>query len=199
MESMRTQQEIAQAAARLIVEDGMDWTGARRKAAQDHAGRNRLREMPSRELIEDEVRAYLELFRADTQPAELRMLRQVAARWMERLAEFRPHLAGAVWRGTATRDSIVRIELYSDDSKAPEIALLNRGIAYEAVGRSDDRGADDLTLVVTEREPELDDWVTLHLQVRDADALRGALRPDARGLAWRGDLAGLRKLLEQTR
>jgi exodeoxyribonuclease-3 len=39
-------------------------------------------------------------------------------RWMARLADFRPHLSGAVWRGTATRLSDVHLDLYCDDSKA---------------------------------------------------------------------------------
>ena len=196
METDRTQQEIAQAAARLIVEDGLDWAGARRRAAQSHPAGRRLRELPTLERVEDEVRAYLELFRADTQPAELHILRTAALRWMTRLAEFRPYLAGAVWRGTATRDSIVRLELYCDDPKAPEIALLNLGVDYEAAGSTDGRGRDALTLVVTERNDELRDWVTIHLQVLDTDDLRGALKPDARGHTWRGDGAALRKLLE---
>ena len=54
-------------------------------------------------MVEAEVRAYIDLFCADTQPAELAALREVAVGWMQRLAEFRPHLTGAVWRGTATR------------------------------------------------------------------------------------------------
>jgi hypothetical protein len=32
--------------------------------------------------------------------------------------------------------------------------------------------------------------------VRDHDDLRGALKPDARGRTWRGDLAALRRLTE---
>ena len=51
---------------------------------------------------------------------------------MERLAEFRPHLAGAVWRGTATRLSAMHIDLYCDDPKAAEIALINQRVHYDA-------------------------------------------------------------------
>jgi len=64
------------------------------------------------------VRVYLDLFCAESQPTELAALREVAALWMERLAEFRPHLTGAIWRGTATRLSSVHLHLYCDDSKA---------------------------------------------------------------------------------
>jgi hypothetical protein len=196
IESDRTQQEIAQAAARLIVEDGFDYASARRKAMQEHGDGRRLRDAPSNEAIEDEVRAYIGLFCAESQPTELRILREAALRWMTRLAEFRPHASGAVWRGTATRNSVVRVDLYCDDPKAPEIALLNRGVEYDTASAPDGRGGHSLTLIVTERDAELGDWITIHLNVLDADDLRGALKPDARGHTWRGDRAALQRLLE---
>jgi hypothetical protein len=198
MDSDRIQQEIAQTAARLIVEDGLDFASARRKAMQEHADGRRLRDAPGNEVIEDEVRAYIELFHADTQPGELRALRETALRWMLRLQAFRPHVSGAVWRGTATRQSVVRLDLYCDDPKAPEIELLNRGIDHETASAPDGRGGHSLTLIVAERNVELGDWVTIHLNVLDLDDLRGALKPDARGQTWRGDAAALQKLLENT-
>jgi hypothetical protein len=172
MELDREQQEVAQAAARMIVEEGLDYAGARRKAMQQHGGR--LRDGPSNEAIEDEVRAHIEIFCADTQPTELRVLREAALRWMLRLAEFRPHVGGAVWRGTATRNNIVRIDLYCEDTKVPEIALLNQGIDYETVSEPLGRGEHSLTLVVDERSPELGDWITIHLNILDLDDLRAA-------------------------
>jgi len=198
MELDREQQEVAQAAARMIVEDGLDYASARRKAVQEVGdGDRRLRDGPSNEAIEDEVRAHINIFCADTQPTELRALRGAALRWMLRLAEFRPYVGGAVWRGTATRQSVVRIDLYCDDIKAPEIALLNKGVDYETVSEPLGRGEHSLTLVLGERDETLDDWITIHLNVLDLDDLRGALRPDARGRTWRGDAAALRRLLEE--
>jgi len=197
MELDREQQEVAQTAARMIVEDGLDYASARRKAMQAHGDGRRLREAPSNEAIEDEVRAHIAIFHADTQPAELRALREAALRWMLRLAEFRPHLGGAVWRGTATRQSIVRIDLYCDDTKAPELAFLNRGVDYESVSEPLGRGEHSMVLVVDERNADLGDWVTLHFNVHDLDDLRGALKPDARGQSWRGDAAALQRRLEE--
>lgn len=151
-------------------------------------------ELPSNERIEDEVRAYIELFCAQTQPAELRELRRVAARWMQRLADFRPHLSGAVWRGTATRNSSVHIDLYCDDSKSAEIALINLGIDYDVEGS--DRNAEVDFLRLIEYSADLDDTVTIYLAVRDLDDQRGALKPDARGRSWRGDATALLRLLQ---
>jgi hypothetical protein len=189
-------EEIAVGAARLVVESGLEYGVAKHKAARALGRRSGSRtEMPSNEQVEDEVRAYLDLFCAESQPAELAALRGVAAQWMERLQEFRPHLSGAVWRGTATRQSSVRIDLYCEDSKAAEIALLNLGIPHD-VGTLDAGGPSPLdVLTVSTPCTELGEAVTVHLIVRDLDDQRGALKPDARGRSWRGDLAALRRLL----
>ncbi len=188
-------EEVASAAARLVVDEGMEYAQAKRKAARNLGRRLRgSTELPSNERVEDEVRAYLGLYCADTQPEELRALRQVALRWMLRLAEFRPHLGGAVWRGTATRLSSIHIDLYCDDPKGAEIALINLGVAFDA--SSGDGDAQVHFLSVADRCVELNDVVTLHLAVRDLDAQRGALKPDAHGRTWRGGVAALRRLLE---
>jgi hypothetical protein len=186
-------EEIASAAARLVVDEGMEYAQAKRKALRLLGRPPRGSELPSNERVEDEVRSYLELFRADTQPAELRALRELALRWMQRLAEFRPHLGGAVWRGTATKLSAIHIDLYCDDPKSAEIALINLGVDYDVAG-----GEGEVSyLSLADRCPMLGDIVTLHLAVRDLDEQRGALKPDARGRSWRGDSAALRRLLEQ--
>lgn len=179
------EEEVAAAAARLVVEEGMEYGAAKRKAARDFGGRV---ELPSNEALEDAVREHIELFHAETQPAELRALREVALTWMQRLGEFRPHLAGAVWRGTATRLSAVHLDLYCDDPKAAEIALINARVDYDS-GAIDAPGRREPVPVLSVSSPcaELGEPVTLHLMLHDADDLRGALKPDARGRPWRGD------------
>src|SRR5574337_523839 len=122
--------QIAAAAAKLVVEDGMEYAAAKRKAA----------------------------------------------RLLERRAEFRPHLGGAVWRGTATRLSAIRIALYCDDAKAAEIALLNRGVRFEVVTRPDERGPRAEVLSVSDRCDAIGAPVTVLLSVLDHDDLRGALK-----------------------
>lgn len=193
--------EIAAAAARLVVEEGLDYDSAKRKAGRDFGPRP---ELPDNETLEDAVREHIALFFADTQPAELQALRGLARLWMQRLAEFRPHLGGAVWRGTATRWSPVRLDLYCDDPKAAEIALINTGVDYDVAslpegghgaGAGRPRREPTPVLIVSERCPALGDWATLHLVLQDADDLRGALKPDARGHRWRGDLVALDRLL----
>lgn len=187
--------EIAAAAARLIVDEGMEYGPAKRKAAR-HLGRASVRpvDLPSNEAVEEEVRQHIALFCAETQPAELRALREVARRWMERLAVFRPYLCGAVWRGTATRLNDVHLQLYCDDAKSTEIELINQGIDYQVGSTHGPRGQPVDVLSLADRVAG-GEAVTVHLTVLDHDDLRGALRPDARGQTERGDLAALQRLL----
>lgn len=185
---------IAAEAARLVVETGLEYGPAKQKAAR-HLGMRR-GEMPANEDVEDEVRQYLALFCGDTQPQELAALREVALAWMTRLAEFRPYLAGAVWRGTATRRSAVHLDLYCDDPKSAPIALLNMGVDHEVDSMPGPRDEELTVLTLATASRALGDSVTVHLFVRDHDELRGALKSDRQGRSWRGDLAGLRRLVE---
>lgn len=183
---------IAVIAARIIVEEGMEYGAAKRRAARELRLGQRPGDLPGNDLIEDEVRSYIGLFHADTQPRELAELRAIAAEWMQKLAAFRPHLAGAVWRGTATRRSSIFLDLFCDDSKAAEIALIDMPIDYDVSSLDGPRGRILDVLNIEVPSAALGGRVHLALTVRDYDDLRGALQRDARGRSDRGDLAALR-------
>lgn len=192
-------EEIAAAAARLVVEEGLEYGPAKRRAARDLGrGASRSPNMPDNDAVEDAVREYLSVFCADTQPAELAALRSVAALWMERLAEFRPHLTGAVWRGTATRLSAIHLQLYCDDCKSAELALINRGVDYDVGSVNGPRQQPVDVLSLAHWSPDLGESVTVFLTILDHDDLRGALKVDAQGRTQRGDLTGLRRLMTDT-
>lgn len=188
------QQEIAQAAAALVVDGGLDYGQAKVRALKA-LGLPARTAMPDNRLVEAAVREHIALFHADTQPRELRALRELALLWMERLAEFSPLVGGAVWHGTAARHHDVYLQLFSDDPKAVEVALINRRLDYEAstVRGLHGQAVEALTLQV--RCEALPGWVGLHLLVNDSLAQRGALLPDEQGRKPRGDIAALRNLL----
>jgi hypothetical protein len=188
--------EIAAVAARMVVEDGLEWGAAKRRAAQQLGLGARAR-LPSHEELEDAVREHIDIFCADTQPAELAALRRLALTWMERLDGFRPHLAGAVWHGTATRRSDIYLQLFCDDSKSTEILLIDRGVRYEPSTVTGFRGEPVDALSLQSRCAELDETIGVHLLVHDLDELRGALKPDARGRTPRGTLEAVRRLVGQ--
>lgn len=186
--------EIAVRAARLVVEEGMDYGGAKRRAARDFGGSERTM-LPDNQEMEGAVRQHLELFHAETQPAVLLALRRLALKWMERLTEFRPHLTGAVWQGTASEKSEVQLDLYCDDPKLAEISIINLGLKGRAVA---DQGWKDAAVTVTfiDRCCVLKKDVDMLLSINDYDELRGALRADRHGKVRRGDLNQMRRLLK---
>ena len=188
--------EIAATAARLVVEEGLEYGPAKRRAMKELRLPARTA-LPDNDAVEDAVREYIDVFCADTQPGELRALRQLALQWMQRLRDFRPHLAGAVWHGTATRLSDIHLQLFCDDPKSAEIALIDLGVRYQvsSVPGLHGQGVDVLSLSCP--CPDLGESVGLHLMIYDHDDLRGALRPDAKGRLPRGDLTALERVLSK--
>ncbi|MEG0540506.1 MAG: hypothetical protein RR566_14510 [Comamonas sp.] len=194
MYSSSATQEIAQTAARMVVEEGLEWAAAKRRAVKQ-LGLPARTQLPDNDALEEAVREYIEIFCADTQPQELRALRELALVWMERVQEFRPHLAGAVWRGTATRMSDIYIQLFCDDSKSAEIALINRNVQYDVTQTSGFNGEMVDALSISSLCKPLGENVGVHLMVYDYNDLRGALKPDSQGRRPRGDIDALRQLL----
>lgn len=198
MDSFRTDTsaEIASVAARLVVDEGLEYATAKRRAAKQLGLPPSRTPWPDNQMLEEAVREHIAIFCADTQPAELRTLREIALVWMERLAAFRPHLCGAVWHGTATRHSDIYVQLYCDDPKSAEWALLEHRVEYHpGTAAADAHGEPVEALTLRLRCDALAQWVLLHLLVMDHDALRGALRPDAQGRRPRGDVEEVRALL----
>ncbi len=185
---------MCHAAARWVVEEGLDYSAAKQRAAKD-LGLGKNIPWPSNEEVEDAVREHIALFHADSQPRELLALRALALHWMLRFSHLRPHLTGAVWRGTATRLNEVHLELYCDDSKEAELTLLNEGIAFDTQSQNRQGRPPLDVLSITSPCPEMGEPIGIHLWIHDYHDLRGALKTDSRGRTWRGDLAALKSLL----
>lgn len=186
--------EISAVAARMVVEEGLEYGAAKRRAVKQ-MGLPLRTALPGNDEIEDAVVEYLSVFCADTQPVELLALRRLALVWMERMAAFRPHLGGAVWHGTATRLSDIYIQLFCDDSKSAEISLIDHQVDYVPRTVSGFNGEAVETLSVHAFCPDLNEDVGVHLLVYDRDDVRGALKSDAKGRPPRGDMVAVRRLL----
>ncbi len=186
--------EIAATAARMVVEEGLEYGVAKRRAIKQLglAGRGAL---PNNFDVECAVREYIELFAADSQPMELLALRRLALIWMERMVEFRPYLGGAVWHGTATRRSDIYLQLFCDDTKSAEIALIDRQLQYQPQTVVGFNGAAVEALSLHCWCDELHEDIGVHLLIYDHDDVRGALKPDARGRSPRGDIEHVRRLV----
>lgn len=189
-------ERLAQVAATLVVEEGLEYGPAKRRAVKQ-MGLSARTELPGNDLVEAAVREHIALFCADTQPAELQALRELSLVWMRRLAQFRPHLAGAVWHGTATRLSDIYLQLFCDDPKSAELALIDHQVDYEVRSLPGFHGQSVDVLSVHSLCKPLQESVGVHLMIYDLDDLRGALRPDAQGRTPRGDVAAVEKLLQE--
>lgn len=192
MDSLKS--EIAATAARMVVEEGLEYGPAKRRAVKQ-LGVSARTALPDNDAVEEAVQEYIDLFCADTQPGELAALRRLALTWMERLEQFRPHLGGAVWHGTATRLSDIYLQLFCDDPKSAEIALIEHNVDYEARTVTGFHGEPVEALSLSSLCPELGETIGVHLMIHDHDDLRGALRPDAKGRSPRGDLTAVRSLV----
>jgi hypothetical protein len=102
-----------------------------------------------------------------------------------------------VWHGTATRLSDIYVQLFCDDPKSAEIALIDHGVAYTPRTVTGFQGEPVEALSLSSMCAELGEPVGVHLLVYDHDDLRGALKPEAKDRTPRGDLAAVRSLREE--
>lgn len=122
---------VAYLAARLMAEEGIaDYAFAKQKAARQ-AGLADSQGLPDNREIEAALREYQGLYQSESQPQELRHLREVAVKVMREFAAFNPLLVGAVLNGTANQFSEVTLQLFADDPKSLALFLLNRRFRFE--------------------------------------------------------------------
>ncbi|MEN9983596.1 MAG: hypothetical protein RI918_1565 [Pseudomonadota bacterium] len=186
--------EIAISAARLVVEEGLDYGAAKLRAVKQ-LGLPARTQLPSHDDVEAQVRDYIALFCADTQPLELAALRELALLWMQRMADFRPYLGGSVWHGTATKLSDIYIALFCDDPKSAEIALIDHRADYMTRSIKGFDGGMVEALSIHAPCKALNTEIGVHLMIYDYDDLRGALKLDNQGRKPRGDLIAVAQLL----
>jgi hypothetical protein len=127
-QQMRTR--IAQEAARLMSEEGIqDFYAAKRKAAQ-HLGAPDTRNMPRNQEVEVALQEYQRLFRGEQQTGHLRVLREAAVQAMRFLAGFKPRLVGSVLSGTAGRHADINLHLFADTPEEVSLFLMDNSIPF---------------------------------------------------------------------
>lgn len=120
--------ELAEEAARLIVEHGIqDFALAKRKAAERLGLRAQDGALPSNAQIQERVVERQRLFEPEGRGRRLAKLRSVATDVMGVLDAFRPKLVGAVLDGTATVNSPIELHVFSDAPEAVAAALEQHG------------------------------------------------------------------------
>jgi hypothetical protein len=185
---------IAATAARMIAQDGADYSTAKTKAARQVLGVDRPSPnyLPDNMQVEDEVRRYQTLFLGPAQAARVKHMRNAALDVMELLAEFRPYLTGPVLNGTAGEHDEIHLQLFADSAKEVEIWLLNRNVNIEISETPHFKGGrhDPVETVSFMWQKEM-----VHAELYEMNDLRGALKNRADGRPQRADAATLRTLM----
>ncbi|HSJ48096.1 MAG TPA: hypothetical protein VLA26_04545 [Gammaproteobacteria bacterium] len=124
-------QRLAQEAARLMAEEGVqDFFTAKRKAAE-RLGAPHTQNMPRNKEIEEALQDYQRLFLGAEGAEQLWRLREAAVQAMRFFAPFEPRLAGSVLTGTAGAHSDVNLHLFADAPEEVNLFLMGAGIPFE--------------------------------------------------------------------
>ena len=192
MKHQDMRRRIAHAAARMLAEDGsLDYGTAKRKAARQ-LGAPDSSNLPDNQQIEEALRSYQALYQADETRALLTLLRKTAIDYMERLADFDPHLTGPVLNGTAGRHADINLQLFTDDQKDVEFLLMGLSTPYHAGEHraSDTAGRSYPRFVIDDPRASVD------LVVYPSAELRNMKRLQADGSPRRLRLPQVRALIE---
>lgn len=128
-------QAVAEEAARIMREQGVDdFLQAKRKAA-DRLGVTDASILPRNTEIEAARVAHQRLFAADRHEADLASLRRSALEAMRLMADFQPRLVGPVLAGTASSHSEINLHLFSESAEAVSLRLEERGVPHEVLER----------------------------------------------------------------
>lgn len=163
---------LAYEAARLMADQRLPDPGAACRKAAQRLGCGNTRIWPSREEVEEALRAQQRLFRGDQQRRAVEALRHRALEAMEALAEFRPRLVGPVLDGTADVHSAIELHLFADDPGAVARHLAGLGIPWRdgdkrlRYGRREHRSAPVFRFLAGETPVELVVLTTLGLRQR---------------------------------
>lgn len=201
--SAQLRQMIAQTAARMMAEDGInDYAYAKKKAGRQ-LGVSENSVLPTNAEIEEEIRIYHQIYNADEQPVELIKLRKAALATMQLFTKFNPHLTGSVLDGSAGRFAQTDIHLFADSAKEVEIFLLSQQIPFESsekAYRISDRPSKDKKDKVRKTVPIFTLETELGLQklsVFEFDDLRVSTKKASDGSnADRADIEDLKALIQ---
>lgn len=109
---------IAQEAARIIQEHGVENFRAAKEKAGVRLGLADSGALPSNQEVELALAERNRIFRGETHDALVDALRAAALVMMRQLTEFDPRLVGPVLSGNATAHSAIELHLFSDSPEA---------------------------------------------------------------------------------
>jgi hypothetical protein len=121
---------LAQEAARLMFEHGVDDYGFAKRKAAERLGAGEYAVLPKNAEIDEALAEYQRLFAHDSHHDTLEAQRRAALDAMLLLQEFEPRLVGPVLSGTATPHQDIGLHVFSDSLESISWKLLDDHIPY---------------------------------------------------------------------
>jgi hypothetical protein len=128
-------EQLAQEAARLMMESGIEDFGLAKRKAADRLGVRGAGALPSNAQIQQCLAERQRIFEPAAHEDRRSALRRAAAEIMAELAPFRPRLVGAVLAGTPTINSTIELHVFADEPEAVRALLEQRGTAVRDTQR----------------------------------------------------------------
>jgi len=146
--------------------------------------------------VDAALKTYQLIYPREAPRDRLRDLRERAVRAMRELAQFNPYLTGSVLNGNAGKYADINLQLFTDNEKAVELYLIDRGIDYKAAQGRVYAGEEKRTVPVYE---VTDEGTVIELTVLSLYDLRGPLRttPEGKNIE-RAKLPEVEQLLAET-
>lgn len=123
--------EIAQQAAKLMIEHGIRDHRAAKIRAVSQLGLHEHSSLPSNAEIEHEREVFLNLFYAHDKGQINNQLQQLALKALKLLQTFNPYLVGDVVNGNVDQHSRISIHIYEFTIEQIEIFLMEHAIPYQ--------------------------------------------------------------------
>jgi len=131
----RLRRALAQEAARIMDEHGVQDFGLAKRKAAERLGSRDESVLPRNTEIESALAERQRIFGGELHDSRLRSQRQAALNAMRALDTFGPRLVGPVLLGTATANATVQLHVFSDQPEAVALRLMDGNVRHEMAER----------------------------------------------------------------
>ncbi|MFO7955157.1 hypothetical protein [Thioalkalivibrio sp.] len=128
----RVRQELAQEAARIMLDDGIRDFGLAKRKAAEHLGVDARHEMPGNLEIQDAAIERSRLFASPASRAAYRGRLEAALVVMERLRHLEPRLVGPLLQGLVESQPLINLHAFAETVEEVILELGERGVHCES-------------------------------------------------------------------
>ncbi|MBD3618547.1 MAG: hypothetical protein HUJ28_03670 [Chromatiales bacterium] len=126
---------IAEEAARLVLDEGLEDFGLAKRKAAEHLGLGATRNLPRNVEVEAAVLERQSLFQTEEERAHVAHLRATALEAMRLFADYSPRLVGSALKGTAHAAQRITLHLFANSVEEVCFLLMDRRIPYDLGSR----------------------------------------------------------------